>query len=107
MVYDLSALGKRIASRREELEFKQYQLANIVNISQTHLSNIENGHKSPSFELLLEICIALQIELEYFANCKVYPDIDEQIIDKIKRCSDEDKIVISQIIDIFLNKNAS
>lgn len=97
-------IGARIIQRRKELSISQKELAECVNISNNHLSNIENGKASPSFEIFLTICSELKTTPDFIIFGTVYADINEEIVDKIKHCSDEDKIRISKIIDVFLAK---
>ena len=47
MEYNLKQMGHRISTRRNELKIPQHKLAEIVNISNTHLSNIERGKNRP------------------------------------------------------------
>ena len=51
------SIGKRIKLRRKELNIKQNELAEKLNISNNHLSSVENGREKPSLELLLNICV--------------------------------------------------
>lgn len=88
--------------RRRELDLTQKEFATKLNISNNHLSNIENGKSSPSFLLFLDICSELKTNTDYIASGTLYSDLSEEIIQKLKRCSDEDKIKISKIIDAFL-----
>lgn len=46
------SIGKRIKLRRKELNIKQNELAEKLNISNNHLSSVENGREKPSLELL-------------------------------------------------------
>lgn len=47
------SIGKRIKLRRKELNIKQNELAEKLNISNNHLSSVENGREKPSLELLV------------------------------------------------------
>lgn len=98
----LKEMGKRISAIRKDLDLTQKDFAAKMNISNNHLSNIERGRSAPSFILFLEICSELHANIEYVATGRVYPDLDQEIIEKIKKCSEEDKIKISGIIDVFL-----
>lgn len=102
MANNLKEIGKRIFLRRKELDLSQKELANKINVSNNHLSNIERGKSAPSFLLFLDICSVLKTNTDYIVSGTVYADLDDEIIQKIKRCSDEDKRKISQIIDVFL-----
>lgn len=54
-------LGKRIQYLRKQQNLRQEELAEILNISRTHLGNLETGKVSPSFTLFNEL-------VDYF-NC--------------------------------------
>lgn len=99
MEHDLKQIGNRISTRRNELKIPQHKLAEMVNISSTHLSNIERGKKAPGFIVFLDICSALRIDSGYITDAKVYADLDDELIAKIKKCSDEEKIIVSKMID--------
>ncbi len=102
MEQELKQIGKRIALCRKDLDLSQKDFASKVNISNNHLSNIERGRSAPSFLLFMDICSVLNANIEYIATGRIYPDLDKEIIEKIKKCSEEDKIKISGIIDVFL-----
>ena len=102
MEYSLKDIGKKIGSRRREIGLNQAQLAERVHISNTHLSNIERGKKPPGFIVFLDICNELKVGPKYLTSGKIYTNVDEEIIDKMRLCSTENKIIISKIIDVFL-----
>ena len=58
-----AALGRAIASRREELGLKQEQLALAVGTDQARISRIENAGDNPSYGLVERIAKALELEL--------------------------------------------
>ena len=80
----------------------QKDFANRLNISNNHLSNIERGKSAPSLLLFLDICSELKTTTDYIASGTIYADIDDEIIQKIKKCSIEHKSIISKIIDAFI-----
>ena len=49
--------------KREALGLSQHQLAKQLGITQTFLSEIERGRKSPSLEQFFRICEALEIQV--------------------------------------------
>lgn len=57
-----TALGKKIQKARNNAGYSQEKLAEIVNISRTHLGHIEQGRKSPSIEVLDKIARALKVK---------------------------------------------
>ncbi|MEQ2439805.1 helix-turn-helix domain-containing protein [Solibaculum intestinale] len=50
-----------IRKKRKQLGLSQNQLARAVGISQPFMNEIELGKKSPSVEVLIKICEALDI----------------------------------------------
>lgn len=54
---------KRIIEKRKELGMSQRQLAKLVGITQQFMNEIESGRKSPSIEVLINICKALEIPM--------------------------------------------
>lgn len=60
MYVDYKKIGVRIAQRRKEIKMKQNTLAEKTNLSNNHISNIENGYSVPSIETFANICKNLQ-----------------------------------------------
>lgn len=63
-------IGFRIKQIREQKNISQEQLANLLEISQSKLSKIENGRlKKIEMKLVLKFCKNIDIELdEFFEN---------------------------------------
>ena len=53
--------GLAIRSIRRQLDITQYELADKCNISQTSLSQIENGVKRPSTRTIKKVCEVLDL----------------------------------------------
>jgi len=66
LAMDNKALGKRIRALRRLKRVTQQQLAQMVNLSASQLSNIERGVKEPQPELLEKMAAALNIPREEF-----------------------------------------
>ncbi|WP_162880674.1 helix-turn-helix domain-containing protein [Paraliobacillus sediminis] len=56
-------LGKYLRLRRKALDLKQATVAEKARLSDTYLSQIENGISSPSFITLLKLVEPLKIDL--------------------------------------------
>lgn len=54
-----------LQDRRKKLGLSQHQLAKQLGITQTFLSEIERGRKSPSLEQFFRICEALKIQIQF------------------------------------------
>ncbi len=101
MTHDLRAIGKRISAVRRDLNMSQKALAAKVNISNNHLSNIETGKSAPGFTTFLDICSVLNADIGYIIGGEIYPSPDDATMNKYKKKSPEDKMIISRIIDAF------
>lgn len=101
MTHDLKAIGRRIATVRREMTLSQKDLAAKINISNNHLSNIETGKSAPGFATFLDICTILNADVTYIIGGDIYPSPDDATINRFKRKSPEDKMIIGRIIDIF------
>ena len=101
MTHDLKAIGRSIATVRREMNLSQKDLAAKINISNNHLSNIETGKSAPGFATFLDICTILNADVTYIIGGDIYPSPDDATINRFKRKSPEDKMIIGRIIDIF------
>ena len=54
-------LGDRIRFYRTKLGFSQEKLAELVNLSNVRISNIENGNANPTIEAIVNIAMTLKV----------------------------------------------
>ena len=95
MYVDYKKIGVRIAQRRKEIKMKQNTLAEKTNLSNNHISNIENGYSVPSIETFAKICNVLNITPDYL------------LLGTLKSnnlCDDKSLKLISKIIDAILSE---
>ncbi len=104
--YDV--IGNRIRLRRKELQLKQRELAERLNISNNHMSSIENGREKPSLEILLEICYILNVTPDYlFLGNMHTDDISKDILDSLRLCNAEDIKLARDFIEILVKRNCN
>ena len=58
------ALGKRISFYRLKLSMTQEKLADLANCSREYIAYIENGVKTPSLPILVDLANALHISVD-------------------------------------------
>lgn len=58
-------LGKRIVYLRKMRKFSQEDLALEANVNKNYLSDLENGRRNPSIQVLNRISKALKVPLSY------------------------------------------
>lgn len=64
MEFDYKSIGKRIKIARIRADLTQETLAEIVNLSPSHMSNIETGTTKVSLSALVDIANALSVSLD-------------------------------------------
>ena len=75
-------MGNRIKIRRKELRIKQAELAERLNISNNHMSSIENGRQKPSLDIFIRICDLLNVTPDYLLLGSMHAyNIPQDIID--------------------------
>lgn len=63
MLLDFQKIGERIAKRRRELGYKQYEVCDMINVNSKYLSNIETGRSAPSLDVIMLLCEDLQVTM--------------------------------------------
>lgn len=96
---DYSEIGRRIREKRQFLGYTQEQLAELSSIETSYVSNLENGHKKMSIEVLVRIAKALESSIDYLL-------FGEHKTEKIKREAQflEIKSIIENIDSKFLEE---
>lgn len=72
MEIDKKLVGDRIKRRRKAAGLTQEALAEQIELSKNHLSNIERGRYLPTIETLLMICDALGQTPDYYLIGKIF-----------------------------------
>lgn len=106
---DFKTIGNNIRRRRQTLGITQEYIANMLDVNPSHISNIECGRANPSLTALVKIANILQcsvdcfINNEYTYNCynSQASTIDDELLKKLKLCTNETKEKLLKIIDIL------
>ena len=60
----MTALQRAIRQERKSKRITYEELAEMLDISPTHIKHIESGHRKPSIEILFEIARVLNLSLD-------------------------------------------
>ncbi len=106
----LKDLGDYIREQRRQAELSLRKLADLAQVSNPYLSQIERGLKRPSAEILQQIARALEVSAEslYVRAGILDEDRDSNLIATIRAQSDlttEQKQVLIRIYRSFLLEN--
>lgn len=90
----LKDLGTRIRQARKQKKLSQAELADIIQISPSHMSDIENGKKTLKIDLFMKITEALQVSADWLLRTNI-PEVnsiyEHEISDLLKDCTTEEK----------------
>ena len=85
--------------RRKELHIKQAELAETLEISNNHMSSIENGRQKPSLDTFIRLCDCLMLTPDYLLLGSMHAyNLPQDILDKLRLCSQEDIILARDFI---------
>lgn len=71
--------GARIKNAREQMGLTQEKLAELLDITTSHLSKLERAENSPSIPLLVRIKNVLHVSADYLLGDGEYNFIDREI----------------------------
>lgn len=99
-------LGNRIRLRRKELGLSQSKLAESLDISNNHMSAIENGREKPSMDKFIHICDLLKTTPDFLLLGSIHPNnIPLNICDNLRLCSSEDIKLAGEMIELMVARN--
>ena len=99
-------MGNRIKIRRKELRIKQAELAERLNISNNHMSSIENGRQKPSLDIFIQICNLLNVTPDYLLLGSMHAyNIPQDIIDKLRLSNQSDIELAGDFIELLVKRN--
>lgn len=99
MDFDLKSMGKRIQSRRRQLEYTQEQLAELMNVSIQMVSNLERGNKAIRIENLINLSRILNVSVDYLLTGKQSLDDANELSRQIAQLSERDKRMIMHMVE--------
>ena len=63
---------ERLREAMTEKSISQEKLGEMVGLSRQGINSYCNGHREPSFEILIKICKALDVSSDYLLGLKEY-----------------------------------
>lgn len=102
---DKAAIGARIKDARILCKLTQEQLAEMVDVGTTYISDIERGAKFPSLTLFIKIVNSLGVSADYIlcgeieaGKACVYDDITK----KMEKLTPKQRLGVSDLIDAYI-----
>ena len=99
-------MGRRIRLRRKELGLTQNKLAELLKVSNNHLSAIENGREKPSLEKFVILCELLKTTPDFLLLGILHSgNVSQNISDNLRLCDTEDIKLAEQIVELLVARN--
>ena len=100
-----AAIGARLREARNQRKLTQEQLAEMLEIGTTYISDIERGAKFPSLSLFIKIVDALGVSSDYILrgeieagkNCVYY-----EITKKLDGLTPKQRLGVADLIDAYI-----
>lgn len=91
---ELALLREAIRKGRKNKRITQEELAEMLEVSPTHVKHIESGHRKPSIEILFELAKILNISLDevVFPKNRTPNDATRGKIERLLDVSDESSL---------------
>jgi transcriptional regulator with XRE-family HTH domain len=106
---ELLDVGAFIRSQRERAEMSIRKLAELADVSNPYLSQIERGLRKPSADILQQVANALRISVEtLYVRAGILPDHDRRIgtvpeaIDGDPDLTPEQKVALLNVYESFV-----
>lgn len=93
--------GRRVKDLREGKGWTQEYLAERMDISTNYLSSIERGNENPTFDMLIKVSEALEVEMEELFNFGHEASLEElrgNILKLVQGLDDEKLRLVYKIV---------
>ena len=100
MSLDYVALGRQIERYRRSAGYTQEELAEMCDISVSHMSRIENGRRRPSLEMLVSIAGRLHASMsDLISDAKPGENLEmsDEIMSIFKDCTEPEQRLLCDI----------
>ena len=99
-----NALGFAIRDARMNIQISQERLAEMVDVTPTHIKHIESGHRKPSVELLFAIAGILNLSLDNVLFPATSKDLEvyREVMLLINQCSEKELNVLKDMISSMI-----
>ena len=101
---DFDYIGQRIKEVRTDKHLTQEYLANMTGVNISHVSNIETGKTKVSLTLLVQICNALDVTLDYLLENEYHnptSTIEKELLNTIKDMKKEKQETLLRIAKVL------
>lgn len=102
---DKSALGQKLRDARQKKGYTQHALAEIADIGNVYLGEIERGLKMPSLNIFIKLIEALDVSADCILRDELTSGkeyIYDEITQKLKNLTPKQRKTAADILDAYL-----
>ena len=102
---DKTALGQKLREARQNKGYTQHALAEIADIGNVYLGEIERGSKMPSLNIFVKLIEALDVSADYILRDELTSGkeyIYDEITQKLKNLTPKQRKTAVDILDAYL-----
>ena len=102
---DKAALGKKLRQARQRKGYTQHVLAEMADIGDVYLGEIERGVKMPSLNIFIKLIEALDVSADYILRDELTSGkeyIYDEITQKLKNLTPKQRKTATDILDAYL-----
>lgn len=99
------AIGARLREARNQCKLTQEQLAEMLDIGTTYISDIERGAKFPSLSLFIKIVDALGVSSDYILRGEIEAGkncVYDEITKKLDDLTPKQRLGVADLIDAYI-----
>ena len=101
---DFSSIGQRIREVRNDKHLTQEYVANATGVNVSHISNIETNKVKVSLTLLVQICNALDVTMDYLLENEYHNPtsvIEKELLNMVKGMKKEKQETLLRIAKVL------
>lgn len=101
---NFAVIGRRIREVRNDKKLTQEYLADKTNVNVSHISNIETNKVKVSLTLLVGICNALDVTIDYLLENEYHNPtsaIEKELVNTIKDMDKEKQEILLRIAKVL------
>ena len=101
---DFSLIGQRIKEVRTDKHLTQEYLANMIGVNTSHVSNIETNKVKVSLTLLIQICNALDVTVDFILENEYHnptSTLEKELLNTIKDMKKEKQETLLRIAKVL------
>lgn len=99
------SIGRRVAMLRKKQHFTQAQLADLINSTSKHISEIERGVTGMSIDMQVQLCQKLHCSIDYLIMGKEYESAEVHlplfIIEILHSDDEEEKDLLIDYMKLY------